>query len=441
MIVSIPWSEATSDRAAQAAADETSYRQQLDYLFAKSAFYRDKLRKAGFDSAQKVGGLSDIEGLPFTTKDELRESQQAEPPLGRHLAADPKSLARIYSTSGTTGTPSFISLTHRDVVDWVTVGSRAYSQCGLGPGQMIVTAANAGPFVAGMTLDAFQNLGAIFLPVGTGNTERLVTALRLFKPAALAVSVSYATYIAEWAKAHGFDVRDAKLQRVIVAGEPGGGEPELRAKMQEMYGAKVYEGMGVGDVSTSLWAECQAQCGMHFAASGYIHVELIDPETEKPVKWEDGATGELVYTHLHREAAPLIRFRSRDHVVVWTSPCACGRTTPRIRCIGRTDDMLIVRGVNVFPSAVREVVSRFKPQVNGYLMLRPGKRGVKQDPPLKIIVEREKGVASDPDLAAKIAAEIRSALIFTADIVLVDAETLPRSDYKTRLLDYSEARD
>lgn len=423
----------------QADLDRTAFRKQLDYLFARSAFYCDKFRAAGFEAPQQVGSLDDLERLPFTTKDELRASQQNVPPLGSHLAADPASLARIFSTSGTTGTPSYIPLTHRDLASWIAVGALAYSQCGLGPGQMIVTAANAGPFVAAVTLDAFQKLGATHIPVGTGNTERLVTALRLFKPAAMAVSVSYAGYIAEWSKAHGFDVRDAKLERVIVAGEPGGGEPELRAKLQEAYGAKVYEGMGVGDVSTSLWAECEAQCGMHFSAAGHVHLELIDPETELPIAWQDGAQGELVYTHLQREAAPLVRFRSRDHVIVWTSRCSCGRTTPRIRCIGRTDDMLIVRGVNVFPSAVREVISRFKPQVSGYLLLRPGQRGVKQNPPLKVIVERSQDVPADPDLSQKIAAEIRSALIFSAEVVLVDAGSLPRSDYKTRLLDYSEA--
>jgi phenylacetate-CoA ligase len=377
--------------------------------------------------------------LPFTTKDELRISQQTEPPLGTYVAAAPQSLARIFSTSGTTGTPSFIPLTHRDLADWIAVGSRAYAQCGLGPGQTIVTAANAGPFVAAVTLEAFQSLGVTHIPVGTGNTERLVTALRLFRPAAMAVSVSYANYITEWSRAHGFDVRDARLKRVIVAGEPGGGEPELRAKLQEAYGANVYEAMGVGDVSTSLWAECEAQCGMHFSASGSVHVELIDPKTEKPIEWNDGTQGELVYTHLRREAAPLVRFRSRDHVIVWTSPCSCGRSTPRIRCIGRTDDMLIVRGVNVFPTAVREVISRFKPQVSGYMLLRPSRNGVKQDPPLKVVVERAKGVPADADLTEKIASEIRSALIFTPEVVLVEAESLPRSDYKTRLLDYSEA--
>ena len=153
--------------------------------------------------------------------------------------------------------------------------------------------------------------------------------------------------------------RGSSVERVLVAGEPGGGEPAFRAKLEEGWGAKVTEAMGVGDIGPSLFGECEEQDGMHLGAHGFVHLELIDPESGDALPMEDGASGELVLTHLQHRAAPLLRFRTRDHVTVKTSPCPCGRTGPRIRCIGRTDDMLIVRGVNVFPSAVREVVSEF----------------------------------------------------------------------------------
>ena len=126
---------------------------------------------------------------------------------------------------------------------------------------------------------------------------------------------------------------------------------------------------------------------MHLGARGFVHAELIDPETGASIALEDGASGELVLTHLQHRAAPLLRFRTRDHVRVWTSPCSCGRTSPRVRCIGRSDDMLIVRGVNVFPSAVREVVSAFTPEVSGHILVRPQAPGVKQEPPLPVTVE------------------------------------------------------
>jgi phenylacetate-CoA ligase len=202
----------------------------------------------------------------------------------------------------------------------------------------------------------------------------------------------------------------------------------------------VYEAMGLGDVAASLWGECEAQSGMHFSGAGFIHVELIEPESGRALPLEEGATGELVYTHIRREAAPLLRFRSRDHVRVWTEPCRCGRHTLRVRCIGRTDDMLIVRGVNVFPSAIREIVNRFQPKVSGYIAVRPAKRGVKQEPPLKVAVELAPGASADPALAAAIGDAIRSALVVTTEIALLPAGALPRSEYKSKLLDYSEAK-
>lgn len=438
--VNHPFDDTTPDPAAQRKADDATYRAQIKYLFEKSAFYRAKLTAAGFASAEAVGGLDAIDKLPFTTKDELRDSQQTAAPLGAQLAADRKSVARIFSTSGTTGVPSYIPLTQRDVIDWVTIGSRSYTRSGLGRGDGLITTYNAGPFVAGLALESFQNIGVTHVPVGTGNTERLVTALRLIKPQGLACTPSYAAYIAEWARDRGFDVRTAGLKRILVAGEPGGGEPDMRRKLEDAYDARIYEAMGLGDVAASLWGECEAQAGMHFSGTGFVHVELIEPESGATLPFADGAEGELVYSHIRREAAPLLRFRSRDHVRVWNSKCSCGRTTLRVRCIGRTDDMLIVRGVNVFPSAVREVVNRFVPKVNGFIAVRPAKRGVKQEPPLKIAVELAEGVAADPKLAASIAEAIRSALIFSPEVVLLPNGSLPRSEYKTKLLDYSEAK-
>jgi phenylacetate-CoA ligase len=180
---------------------------------------------------------------------------------------------------------------------------------------------------------------------------------------------------------------------------------------------------------------------MHFSGGGIIHVELIDPETERPVPMQDGATGELVYTHLRREAVPLLRFRSRDHVVVWSSRCRCGLESLRVRCIGRTDDMVIVRGVNVYPSAIREVVARFRPRVTGSIEVRPRHHGVKQDPPLPVLVEVEGPSPTDPTLADAIASELRSALTFTAEVRLVPAQSLPRSEYKSKLVSYGEAKE
>ena len=411
------------------------YREQIARLFERSPFYRRKLAAAGFDSPAAVGGLERLDSLPFTEKDELRASQAESPPLGSHAAVDIAEVARIYSTSGTSGTPLYIPLTRNDVEDWRAIGRDTYSKNGLKAGDSVVTTFGAGPFVAGASLAAFEAIGCTHIPIGVGNTEKLLAALRHLKPKCLGATPSYALHVAE--KLGG---AKSSLERVIVGGEPGGGEDGFRKKLQDALGVRVYEIMGIGDVAASLWGECPEQAGMHFSGGDSIHVELVDPDSGKPVELKDGAKGELVYTHLRREAAPVLRFRSRDHVQAWTSKCGCGRTTLRVRCIGRTDDMLIVRGVNVFPSAIRELVGKFQPRVTGVVLVKPRRRGVRQDPPLPVVVEGEsEGEMSDRQLAGAIQEQIRNILLVTTEIRLVAARSLPRSEYKSKLIDYSEA--
>ena len=193
--------------------------------------------------------------------------------------------------------------------------------------------------------------------------------------------------------------------------------------------------MGIGDIGPSLWGECEEQNGMHLGARGFVHAELVDLETGAAVELSDGATGELVLTHLRHRAAPLLRFRTRDHVEVRTSPCLCGRTAPRIRCVGRTDDMLIVRGVNVFPSAIREVVSEFAPAVTGRILVKPEAPGARQEPPLPVSVELAEGMKVDVALAESIRKRLREVLIVQARVELVEWGSLARSDYKSNLVE------
>jgi phenylacetate-CoA ligase len=428
----LPWAE-------QKTQDEALYRDQICYLFERSHFFREKLQANGFQTPDSVGGLDDIPALPLTEKDELRASRSETDPVGTHLAAPMEEVVRIFSTSGTTGTPSYIPLTANDLENWVRTSARSYGASGLAPGQRIISTYNAGPFVAGAALDAFPRLGLCHIPVGTGNTERLLAAVKLLKPQVLACTPSYALHLAEIGEARGLDLPNSSIERIMVAGEPGGGEPAMRAKLQTAWGAQVTEAMGIGDISVSLWGECEEQHGMHFSGRGFVHFELVEPETGKPVQIEDGARGELVYTHLKHRGAPQLRFRSRDHVIIHTGSCACGRTSPRVRCIGRTDDMLIVRGVNVFPSAIREVVNRYAPAVTGVVLVQPSAKGVKQAPPLKVLVELAEGQSASETLQQRIEQDIRATLVVTTRVQLTPSGTLPRSEYKSRLLDFSEA--
>jgi phenylacetate-CoA ligase len=423
-----PWAD-------QLALDDERYRAQLGYLFGRSAFYREKLNAAGVASAGDAGGLADIAALPLTEKDELKATATAENPFGAHLAADPSEIVRIYATSGTTGTPSYLPLTANDLESWITGSARSYAASGVAAGHRIVSTYNAGPFVAGVALTAFERIGLCHVPVGTGNTERLLLAIDLLRPEAAVLTPSYAAYLVESALERRRDLRESSVERVLVAGEPGGGEPAFRAKLEDGWGARVTEAMGIGDIGPSLWGECEEQDGMHLGARGFVHAELIDPGTGEALELEDGAAGELVLTHLRHQAAPLLRFRTRDHVEVRMSPCPCGRTGPRVRCVGRTDDMLIVRGVNVFPSAVREVVSGFAPDVSGHVLVRPQSPGVKQEPPLKIAVELARGAAGDPLLAQAIRERIRAVLVVQTQVELVPWGSLQRSEYKSKLVE------
>jgi phenylacetate-CoA ligase len=422
-----PWPE-------QLELDDASYRAQIAYLLERSPLYREKLGSVGIASAADAGGLDRIGGLPFTEKAELKATVTADNPIGAHLCAAPDEIVRIYSTSGTTGTPSYIPLTAGDVENWLTGSARSYAASGIEPGQRIVSTYNAGPFVAGAALAAFERLGLCHIPVGTGNTERLLLAIQLLRPEAAVLTPSYAAYLIESARERGIDLAASTVERVLVAGEPGGGEPSFRARLEEGWGAQVTEVMGIGDIGASLWGECQHKNGMHLGARGFVHPELIDPGTGAPIEMADGASGELVLTHLQHRAAPLLRYRTRDHVEMWTATCACGRTGLRVRCIGRTDDMLIVRGVNVFPSAVREVVGAFAPRVTGNILVRPASPGVKQDPPLPVSVELAEGGEADAALAGAIRERLRDVLVVQMQVELVPWGSLQRSEYKSKLI-------
>ena len=423
-----PWDE-------QLALDDRSYRAQVTYLFERSPFYRAKLEAAGCASAADAGGLDDLARLPLTEKQELRATVTRERPFGAHLCAAPDELVRIHSTSGTTGAPSYIPLTAGDLANWVTGSARSYAASGLAAGERLVSTYDAGPFVAGAALAAFDRIGACHIPLGTGNTERLLTAIALLRPRAAVLTPSYAAYLVEAAAERGLDLAASSVERVLVAGEPGGGEPAFRAMLEAGWGARVTEAMGIGDIGPSLWGECGEQDGMHLGARGFVHAELVDPGTGVARPLEDGASGELVLTHLRHRAAPLLRFRTHDHVEVRTSACRCGRTGPRVRCVGRTDDMLIVRGVNVFPSAVREVVSAFAPDVSGHILVRPRAPGVKQEPPLPVRVELARGRDPDDSLADAIRERLRGVLVVSTRVELVPWGSLQRSEYKSTLVE------
>ena len=256
-------------------------------------------------------------------------------PIGAHLCAAPSEIVRIYSTSGTTGTPSYIPLTARDLDDWVTGSARSYAASGIAAGQRIVTTWR-GPFVAGAALASFDRIGLCHIPVGTGNTDPLLTAIRFLKPEAAALTPSYAAHLVERTAERGFDLR-GRASSASSSRASGRRRAVVPRAAGEGWGAQVTEAMGIGDIGISLWGECEED-GMHLGARGFVHAELIDPETGHALELEDGASGELVLTHLRNQAAPLLRFhagsrrgpdRARAHADAraHASAASGGRTT------------------------------------------------------------------------------------------------------------------
>jgi phenylacetate-CoA ligase len=406
---------------------------QLRYVQAHSVFYQRKFAAASVDPG-KVRRLEDLALLPFTEKAELRASLQAEPRLGLHRAAPLDRVAQIQASSGTTGSPAYVGLTRRDQYVWQETGARCLYANGVRPGDLAMHGFSVSRgFVGGLPMSQIVlHLGAIEIPIGAdAGTDRILRVMHDLRPQALLATPYFAIHLAEQApRIVGVEARALGVRTVSVGGEPGGGIPAVREKIETLWGATCRELCGGTDLGCAYWGECDEKRGMHETAQEFIYVELIDPDTGALLPWKEGATGELVYTALDRECSPLVRFRTRDHAVVTGLGCACGRTAPMIRVFGRTDDMLIVKGINVFPSAVRDVVTSFEPRTTGNLRIVADFPGYTTQRPLRIKVEHGTALAGDgaalERLRQEVAERLRGLLNFAPAIELVPPDTFEK---------------
>ncbi|WP_298361749.1 phenylacetate--CoA ligase family protein [uncultured Bradyrhizobium sp.] len=405
--------------------------EQMAYLKANSSFYQDKFAEAGVEF-DEIRTIEDLQKLPFTYKTEIRESLSAEPPFGRHRAAPVADITQMQASSGTTGSPSYVALTESDAEMWHEMSARCFFANGVRPGDMVLHAFSlAKGFVGGIPLmQGLQYMGAIDVPIGAdGGVDRLLRACADIRPRCIAGAPNFVIHLAEKAEEMlGAPASRLGVERVVVGGEPGGGIPAIRTKIEKLWGAKCTEMLGGTDLGVTYWAECDEQSGMHMVNMDYIITELLHPDTGEILAWEDGAKGEMIYTALGRRASPLVRFRSGDFIEVLGTTCSCGRTGPKIRCTGRTDDMLIVRGANVFPSAINSVVNEMVPETNGVMRVVADFEGHTTQEPLKIIVERgpARKPEGDPTLKKKIEQRMRDALVFKADVRIVDPDTFEK---------------
>ncbi len=407
-------------------------RQQLAYVAVHSKFYQRKFAQAGIDVSQ-VRDTAGLVALPFTDKSELRESQLDLAPYGHHIACAPAAVRRVYSTSGTTGRPTYIGLTRHDKQVWREAATRAFWSNGLRPGQRVPLVVS--PFVvAASYADAFEQIGTS-MPIGVNMTDRLVDAFRFGGASALLCTASYPLHFARALQERDIDPATLGLRLILAGGEPGASIPEVRRQIEALFNCRLMECSGNGDYCAMAWAECEHRQGMHFCAQGIIHPEIIDPESGAVLPIAQGVKGELVCTSLDRECMPLVRFRTRDHVEVTHTECECGRTSFGIRIIGRTDDLLIVRGVNVYPAAVRDVIASFAPATNGVIEIQLHEAPPKGwEPPVHIKAEVNEGVGDRVALTQAIETRLRDKLIFRARIELVENHSLPRYEYKAKLV-------
>lgn len=404
---------------------EAAWERQRAHVRAHSPFYR-----ALWQGAVPPCSLRDLAELPLSDKSQLRLSQAAHPPFGDYLAAPRDTVRRMHRTSGTTGQAMNLALSARDTRITQEIGGRCQSAAGLGPGHTVVHCLNYQMWMGGLTDHlTLEETGATVVPFGVGSTELLVRTILEVGVTAISCTPSYPAVLERVIaqKFPGLAPRDLGL----FGGEPGVDDPAFRARMTETWGLQPRNSnYGVSDVFCNFASECEHDAHLHFMAADVLHAELIDPDSGAPKALEAGESGELVLTHLVRDCQPLVRFRTGDIIRIGsTAPCSCGRTGFRFSVVGRSDDMVVVRGLNMFPTMVAAVLNSFA-ELSGEYRIR-----LAAPPPydtLPVEAELAQGAPETGELAARVAGEIKARLGASASVTLLPAGSLPRTEGKTR---------
>ena len=356
------------------------------------------------------------------------------PPFGDYLAAPESTIARIHRTSGTTGTAMNLALSAEDARETAMVGARAQAASGLGPGHRVVHCLNYRLWMGGYTDHAtLEATGAAVIPFGVGETQQLVRTILELEITAISCTPSYPAVLERVIAEHFPDLRprDLGLTLGLFGGESGLDDPDFRRRLEATWGFTARNAnYGVTDVFCNFAGQSELDNDLHFMALDVLHPELIDPATGAALPWREGERGELVLTHVSRQCQPLVRFRTGDIILLTgTGPARCGRTAPRFRVVGRSDDMVVVRGINVFPAQIASVINR-NDALSGEYRIRL--EGPAPYDLLQVEVEIAEGWAAASALADSLAASIKRDLGVSARIDLLPFGSLPRSEGKTR---------
>lgn len=393
---------------------------------AKTPFYRRMLDEVGL-SPESIREPGDLRRLPFTSKDDLR----AQYPEG--LACVPRSeFVRMHCSSGTTGSPVAICYTQKDLDTWSALMARSMHATGIRRDDVFQNMSGYGLFTGGLGIHyGAERLGCLTIPAGAGNTRRQIKLIRDFGVTAVHILPSYALHVAAQLREEGEDPRALPLRVALVGAEPY--TEETRRRIEDMLAVKVYNSFGMSEMNgPGVGIECEAQSGLHVWEDAYV-LEIIDPETGATLP--DGQVGELVMTTLTREGMPLLRYRTHDLTRILPGECACGRHHRRIdRILGRSDDMFILKGVNIYPMQIEQVLMSF-PEVGENYLIRLESQGLLET--LRVLVEiREESFVEDMRVLRRlqdaIARRLRDEILLTPKVDLVQKDSLPRSEGKAK---------
>ena len=396
-------------------------------VYENVPFYKEKMDKMGIEVGD-IKDVDDLSHLPFTTKQDLRDHY----PYGL-FAVPMKKVVRVHASSGTTGQPTVVGYTQNDLEVWASCIARFYTAMGVTDEDIIQNALGYGFFTGGLGFHyGAEKLGATIVPISTGNSKKQIQVMQDFKSSVLIATPSYTLYLAETMKAMGINPRSMGIKAAPLGAEPW--SYEMRSKIESEWGMKAYDSYGLSEViGPGVAFECEEQTHLHINEDHFIP-EIVHRDTLEPLS--NGEKGELVFTCVTKEALPLLRYRTKDISSLVDTPCTCGRTTIRMsKCDGRTDDMLIIRGVNVFPSQIESVLLQLGETAPHYLLIIDRHNNLDT---LEVWVEGKEdvtfvdGMRYMKEIERKITAEIKSLLGLQVKVKLVEPKTIERSEGKAR---------
>ncbi|MDL2261741.1 phenylacetate--CoA ligase [Methanimicrococcus sp. OttesenSCG-928-J09] len=397
----------------------------VKYVYDRSPFYKQRFDEFGV-KPEDIKSIDDIGKLPFTKKQDLRDTY----PNGMFCVKN-TDVVRYHASSGTTGKPTVVGYTQNDLDAWAESLARGMTSVGLTEDDIIQVSYGYGLFTGGLGVHyGSEKIGATTLPASSGNTERQITLMKDLDVTGICCTPSYFSFLIEAAENMGCSIKEqTKLKIGIFGAEPW--SESLRKRIEERAGIKAYDVFGTSELSGPLFTECTEQKGMHIWSDLFLF-EILDPDTNEPLP--DGEVGELVVTTLVKEALPLIRYRVGDLASLETSVCKCGRTHPRLmRLKGRSDDMVIVRGINVFPGQVEYVLMKF-PEVSPHFLIQIDRQGELDSMTVQVeLVDMASDKLDDYyKLKSGIQHELKSILNLHADVEFVAPGTIPRSEGKAK---------